>query len=71
MPFYYSILIIHHPGAPARKNEHRLFCITLQQEDLMKRTIALGLLLLTASSAFARPCKVWTRRHHHRVCVRR
>jgi hypothetical protein len=37
----------------------------------MKKAIVLALLLATSSAAFARPCRVWRTRHHHRVCVRR
>jgi len=37
----------------------------------MKRAIAVATLLLMTTSAFARPCRVWRTRHHHRVCVRR
>ncbi|SNT31128.1 hypothetical protein SAMN05421770_107109 [Granulicella rosea] len=37
----------------------------------MKKITISAVLLLMTTSAFARPCKVWKVRHHHRVCVRR
>jgi hypothetical protein len=37
----------------------------------MKTLVLSALLILTTSTAFARPCRAWRTRHHHRVCVRR
>jgi hypothetical protein len=37
----------------------------------MKKVVLSALLLFATASAFARPCRVYKVRHHHRICVKR